>query len=488
MAIRLCITRVSHILKTSTTMLAAFLLALLLIPNSRAQSSGSTKWLATFVEGSGGQPAAVAIDSQGNVYVTGGDSVSSNYCPPPASCGQAVTIKYDPSGKVLWEDWLSTTSPGSAQGMDIVLDSAGNAYVLFNHTRPGANPNGSPIVPEVVTAKYNSSGGRDWINFIDSSKSGTVLRTPVAMAVSPAGNVYVTYEEDGPNANTATAITIKYDAAGHTIWSRTINDATGTNAESRPAAIGLDAHENIYVELYLTSTTDQNDGEIIKFDPSGTRLATFGRGQIGFAAGFHVDPDGASYFSGSAAGFEPDSIVVKFNSDQSLAYLVDITKLEGIGGAQGSGGGPHGGTRAIASDSAGDAFVLQHFDQTGPAATGEVISVLKLDPSGHELFVTRYNGQSDESGFDFPAALAVSPFGDIYVTGSSQLQPPSNLFQFVTIKYDNAGVRQWVAQYTGPRQFAEPRAMALSADNLIVTGLSFNSSGAEDWATIAYVP
>ena len=45
-----------------------------------------------------------------------------------------------------------------------------------------------------------------------------------------------------------------------------------------------------------------------------------------------------------------------------------------------------------------------------------------------------------------------------------------------------------MAQYTSPRQYAVPIAMALSAGYVIVTGLSINNSGADDWVTIEYVP
>jgi len=492
MAIRPRSTPLSYLQKAGVTILAAFLLALLLVPApSRAQSSGSTKWLATFSgSGNGGetQPLAIAADPQGNVYVTGWDQVSTNYCPPPTSCTQAVTIKYDPSGKALWKDWL--TSSGVAQGRDIAVDSAGNAYVLFNFTRQGAHPIGSePDVPEVVTAKYNPAGGRDWINFINSSPDGTVQRMPVGMAVSPAGNVYVTYQENG--THTETIVTIKYDTAGHTIWSQTISDEAGANPGATAGAIGIDANENVYVPVHLTSTVGSpgnlstvNDGEIVKYDSNGVRLASIGRGQITGANGFHVDPDGACYLNtGSIA--TTDFVVAKFNPDQTLAYTVDITKLEGIGGPFGPPFGPDSIIEQIASDSAGNAFVLQRFDQTGPHADGDVASVLKLDPSGHELFVTRYNQNSDQSGRDNPVALAVAPSGDFYLAVSGQPEDPSANSEFITIKYNNAGVRQWLAQHTSPSQDGVPKAMSLSVGNLVVTGWILNS---EDWSTIAYVP
>ncbi len=435
MAIRPRSTRVSYVLKTTTLILATLVMCMALVPASRAQSSGSTKWSATFdIPGGSAWAAATAIDSQSNVYVTGLASVPSIYCRPPESCSQAVTIKYDTSGKVLWKDWLSTTNSGTAAGMDIAVDSAGNAYVLFNFTHPlAADP--TQIVPEVVTAKYNSAGGRDWIEFIDSSRSsGGIQRTPVHLAVSPEGSVYVTYWEGIPNTGPITGVVTKYDTAGHPIWYRSINDSGKTPNINQPAAIALDALENIYVDVGLV-ISPYADGEIVKYDQNGNRLATFGRGL----------------------------------------------------GANQPGAGPNGGIGPITSDSFGDAFLLQRFDNTGPAFGGSVISVLKLDRSGHEVFVTRYNSQSDESGQGFAVALAVSPSGEVYATGASSPKARSNNFEFVTIKYNNTGVRQWVAQYTTPGQFAEPIAMALSAGNLIVTGTGLNNS-APEWVTIEYVP
>jgi hypothetical protein len=501
MAIRPRSTRVSYILRATTLILATLVGCMALVPASRAQSSGSTKWVATFQNlgplSGEAQPAAVATDSAGNVYVTGWATVSENFCPPPQSCTQALTIKYDPSGKVLWKDWLSTVNPPNqiaavAQGMDIALDSTGNTYVLFNFTHPLAADPGQ-VVPEVVTAKYNSAGGRDWIEFIDSSREpGSVQRTPVHLAVSPEGNVYVTYLEGIPNTGPISGAVTKYDTAGHTIWYRSINDSGKTPDGNQPAAIALDALENIYVDVVL-AIPPYSDGEIVKYDLNGNRLATFGRGQISTEHGFHVDPDGACYFSGRGANNGsplPDLVVAKFNPDQSLAYLVDITTLEnGLGADLGGGAGPDGGIGTITSDSSGDAFLLQYFSNTGPAFDGSVISVLKLDPSGKEVFATRYNNQSNESGLDSPTALAVSPLGDFYITGNVQLQPQSNDLEFVTLKYDSTGVQQWVAQYASPGPYAVPIAIALSAGNLIVTGTaSSTDSPASEWVTIDYVP
>ena len=165
----------------------SFLLSFVFVTSSRAQSDVFTKWAARFDAARGlDQPVALAADSQGNVYVTGSSFVDTNQ--------EALTIKYDSRGKLIWKAWLTAPSK-IAQALDIGVDSFGNSYVFFTFSHPvAASP--SEVVPEVVTAKYNSAGVRQWINFIDSDpQPGGLLRNPSHLAVSPLGDVYITYTE-----------------------------------------------------------------------------------------------------------------------------------------------------------------------------------------------------------------------------------------------------------------------------------------------------
>src|SRR5215471_5874733 len=63
-------------------------------------------------------PASVASDSNGNVFVTGSIAISSTVT-------EALTTKYDATGKVVWKAWLSGPG-GFAAGKAIKVDSAGN--------------------------------------------------------------------------------------------------------------------------------------------------------------------------------------------------------------------------------------------------------------------------------------------------------------------------------------------------------------------------
>ncbi len=90
----------------------------------------------TFLGSSGSESAfGIAIDSQGNAYVTG--VTSSSQFPTTAGAfkttsqlGGAFVSKLDPTGSSLvYSTYLSGTFSGFSTGHSIAVDSAGNAYV-----------------------------------------------------------------------------------------------------------------------------------------------------------------------------------------------------------------------------------------------------------------------------------------------------------------------------------------------------------------------
>lgn len=138
----------------------------------------------------------LAADPSGNVYLTG-TSVRTT-----GSGGEDfLTLKYDPSGNLLWERFYNGTYGDGDYSKGISVDGDGNAYITgvafdlsfdFNY----------------MTIKYDTDGTQKWKISYDG---GFTHRSddPKAIALDPEGNVIVTgISSRGSNFDDIT--TVKY--------------------------------------------------------------------------------------------------------------------------------------------------------------------------------------------------------------------------------------------------------------------------------------
>jgi hypothetical protein len=118
----------------------------------------------------------LALDSQGNVYVTGaseGSGTGFDY----------ATLKYSPSGQLLWAKRYNGPGNGSDSAYALALDSQGNVYVT-------GRSEGSGTDYDYATRKYSPSGDLLWAKRYNGP--GNSHDFAYALALDSQGNVYVT--------------------------------------------------------------------------------------------------------------------------------------------------------------------------------------------------------------------------------------------------------------------------------------------------------
>ena len=139
---------------------------------------------------------------------------------------------------------------------------------------------------------------------------------------------------------------------------------------------------------------------------------------------------------------------------------------------------------AMVLDSARNVYV------TGPSWDASIDEedyvTIKYAPDGTQLWLKEYD---NFSGPDISNDIVLDAAGNVYITGSSWDGSVSEE-DIVTIKYDNNGVQQWVADYDA--SFGKDVGHALQVDaagNVYVVGEAYTSSiSEEDLIILKYSP
>ena len=144
--------------------------------------------------------------------------------------------------------------------------------------------------------------------------------------------------------------------------------------------------------------------------------------------------------------------------------------------------------KALAVDGAGNVYVTGHSGTTWPSSH---YATIKYGPGGDQLWAARYEGPAQ--GHHEARSIALDGSGNVYVTGSVEVNRERNDFDYGTVKYSPDGNEAWVAHYGGESDFSKDQAVALSLDgtgNIYVTGssdgdiatLKYDRDGNEMWA------
>ena len=382
-------------------------------------TSGTAQWYQTIPGTSTDSGSAIAVDSSGNVYVSGyyrsttAISLGPSLDLPITSSIDAFIVKYDTIGFPLWYQTIPGTSSDTTKA--IAVDSGGNVYVTgsYNSTSTvslGNNLN-LPVTSgtDVYIVKYDTYGIAQWYETI----SGTANDIGYAIAVD-SGNVYVIgyYQSTttislGNNLNLPVsfgndAFIVKYDTSGTAQWYQTI---PGTSSDVGNG-IAVDSSGNVYVSGYYTSTTtvslgnglnlpitSGNDAFIVKYDTSGTaqwyKTISGTASDVGY--GIAVDPSGSVYVTGSYNSTSTVSLGNGLNLPVTSGGDIFMVKYDTSGTAQwyktirGTSGDTGYG---IAVDS-GNVYVSGYYNSTTAVSLGNGLNLPVS--TGNGVFIVKYS-------------------------------------------------------------------------------------------------
>ena len=427
-------------------------------------SQVAEEWVASYNgAGNGGDGAyAIALDSLGNVYVTGGSTGS-------GTGYDYATIKYNGAGD---EQWVARyNGPGNDQDLskDIEVDKLGNVYITGTSC-------GFGTYDDYATIKYNDKGEQQWVaryngqqNDVDAGK---------AIIIDDLGNVYVT--GGSPGSNYATDyLTLKYNASGIQQWTASYNGPG--NWDDEPYAIAVDKTGNIYVTGESSRYNDEPynpDYATIKYNNVGVQLwtARYQEPGIDRAVDIVVDDSGNVYVTGWSDSYNAstDYATIKYNNAGVEQWVARYNgPANGLDFAYG-----------IALDNIGNVYV------TGESYDSETYfdyATIKYNSLGIQQWVRRYKGE--ENMWDLARAIVLDSSRNVYVTGFVNGDAfMGNSSDCATIKYDTEGVQQWVIRYNGPaNNYDYAGSIALdNSGNVYIAGWSSGSGTGSDYITIKY--
>lgn len=256
---------------------------------------GEKKWSKRYNGPGNGfdQATAIAVDENGNVYVTGVSEGSDHF-------GDYATIKYDKDGNTKWERRYNGPGNSIDHATAVSVDDAGNVYVTGQSWGMGT-------FQDYATIKYDANGNELWVARYNAGTNTSEEAT--ALVVDASGNVYVTGRGNPTEFSPYDYATIKYNAAGVQQWAARYG---AVNTTDEPRDIAVDTSGNVYV----TGGSDSHYATV-KYNAAGAQQWVAIYDEFGIAHALALDAGGNVYVTGASRLsniIAEDYATVKYNN------------------------------------------------------------------------------------------------------------------------------------------------------------------------------
>jgi len=425
---------------------------------------------------------SLAFDAEGHCYVTGTfiDAIRFGSTNVPGGYAHIIfTAKLTPTGGV---EWVRTAGGPGAIGTSVAVDLQGNCYVTGQYE--GGARFGTRTLPwwgraDAFVAKYTGAGEVAWV----SAAGGPGSDAGSGIAVDKQGNCHVAgfFESTaifGSEHLTAPGsrdvFLAKYGSAGTLLWLRQLH---GSVSASR-GRVALDGEGNCYLAgafqgtatfgtNKLSSAASSEDLYVAKINPEGDTLWAFraGGGGSDVANGLAVSEQGDIYVTGRFSGdadFLGTSLKSAGGHDVFVLKLTTAGQLQwvrqagGVGSDWGSG---------VALDAGGNGYVIGGFqssaafgDTSLQSSGGDDVFLAKYSAEGVPLWVRKAGGPSNDYGF----GVALDTHGRVGITGGFYSE--TAVFGTNVLASPNAGEAIFIATLRSSCLRFNPASISLGND------------------------
>lgn len=484
----------------------------------KINTNGIKQWAANFklnaaAGGNQDQFYAVKTDISGNVYVTGIGRKDNT-----TQFTNIITGKYSAAGTKQWIKEYNGTANDDDAGYDLLLDAGNNIYVTGSarFTNTGS---------DMVLIKYDNTGTQLWAKQYGGNSGGYDFAYRIAKDAS--GNLFIAGTAQQNVCSNNRMMVIKYDAAGTKLWNYQPSGCQSFEFTD----FAIDASDNLFIAgtiadfsypiftnqvLYKLSNAgaslgvkeinvDTMDNEVaaaLAIDLNGNAIVTGAStiNGIGYALltkcntstsvqwtrsyqsestdlDYHItvlaDKNGNTYTIGNQRTVLDKIFIDKRGNDGALLWRASkYSKAAGQGAF----------VTAAKLDDAGNVYICgTDFDNNGNSQ----MMVAMFSPSGNEVWTRGYHASN---GFNTNQAnaIAIDKSSNVYITGSGY-KNPTQAANCYTLKYNSAGVQQWVNFYNGANFNDEGIAIDVdTAGFVFVAATTTDASNTTNWITIKY--